>query len=308
MHTNKSYTDSKPVLSPFASKKAREAYSKGPFIESKDPFAIRRNKVIKTFTLAKIETFCIGSANIESLGEKSSPAPQRIPIKKPKKIESDFIYKFPIDPEELQRISQLKPKPKIIKPIKPLLVFGLAGTFYYYTRRDRYPQSNSSEIIPKYVPGKFRVRNYILYPRPGAIELLHYLIYDYKNVAIWSSAEYINAIPITQELVKSKEIDSLFKFIWCRTECATNRKKGITATTKPINKIINDKKINSNNKLKHSDVMIYEDDPEKVELNDKEYVRIIPTFDATNPNNDDNFLFELLNDIKSGNFNIGKQQ
>lgn len=225
-------------------------------------------------------------------------------------IESDFISQYPIDPTEFKRILEfkvdLRASLELINKIlgEFMMIFDLDGTFLYVkSRNDRSGNSCTKPINPKYLNKHFRKRNYYVYPRPGAFEFLQFLLHEYKNVAIWTSMEERNAQPIIEHMVGEENM-SLFKFIWYRSECQKNVKNGKWATEKPINKIINDKRINPQRLLKHTDVIIFEDNPQKVQLNDTNCVRIIPTFDATKVDNDDNFLFTLMDDIKKGNFNV----
>ena len=220
--------------------------------------------------------------------------------------EFDFISQYPIDITESKRISEFKvditADLKLI--VRKLLVFDLDGTFFYNKSRSKRPGSHLvGEINARYLEGSFRERNYYVYPRKGALEFLHFLLYEYKNSAIWTSMQEINAHPIIEHMV-GKDGMSLFKFIWCRTECQKNIKDGKWAIEKPINKIINDKRINPDRSLKHTDVKIYDDNPKKIQLNDPNTIKIIPTFDATKSDNDDDFLFTLMNDIKNGNFDL----
>jgi len=190
----------------------------------------------------------------------------------------------------------------------PLLGFDLDGTFFYHISKKVRPDQRPI-IIEKYLEGKFRRRNYFVYLRPGAKELLHYLVTEYKNVAIWTSMEERNAEPIIQCLVDSEDLSSLFKFVWYRSKCVEDpdgevHNGIIYDRIKPVDKIINDKDVNPNQELTSENVIIFEDNPKKVRINNSNVVRIIPTFDATNPNNDDNFLPMLMDHIKHGIFNI----
>jgi hypothetical protein len=221
-------------------------------------------------------------------------------------VEFDFLSQYPIDLTESKRIAEFKvdltADLKLI--IRKLLVFDLDGTLFYNKSRSNRPGSHLiGNIDVKYLEGSFRERNYYVYPRKRLFEFLHFLLYEYKNAAVWTSMEERNAQPIIKRMVGEENMP-LFKFIWYREECQKNIKTGKWATEKPINKIINDNRINPDRSLKHTDVMIYDDNPKKIQLNDPTTIRIIPTFDATKSDNDDDFLLTLMNDIKNGNFDV----
>lgn len=188
---------------------------------------------------------------------------------------------------------------------KKKLIFDLDGTFLYKVSRYSAKKPNSVNTIDPVYPINFRARNYIIYMRPGAEELLAYLLFEYKNVAIWTSMQKQNAEPIIQKLftlplIKNKlfklklggeNVLELFKFIWYRTDCVPDPDGDTYDVLKPTSK------------LNNSNFIIFEDNPKKIKGNSSEFIRIIPTFDATKNTDDNNeYLFELLDDIRSGNF------
>ena len=185
---------------------------------------------------------------------------------------------------------QVQTKIKTQSNIKPLLVFDIKDFIYTISKKIR--PVLRPQIQPKYLDGNFRKRNYYVYVRPGAIKLLSYLVTEYKNVAIWTSMEERNAHPIIQHLLQIDDIESVFKFVWYRSECMADPNGDTYDILKPTSKI------NSND----SSVIIFTPSLKTVRLNNPNTFRIIPPFDASSADNDDEFLFKMTNNIADNLF------
>ena len=183
---------------------------------------------------------------------------------------------------------------------KKLLVFDPSGIIFYKVHRRDF--HISKQIAAKYKNGSFRKNNYRIYLRPGAIEFLHYLIHEYQgDIMIWTSMEEQTAYPIIRKLVGPYNMCA-FKAIWYRPECDIDTEGEEYDVIKSIDKIIANPVINSDGQLDKSSIIIYDDNFRKIRCVDNNSRRLVPTFDATKWNNDDKFLFELIDELRNDKF------
>jgi len=221
---------------------------------------------------------------------------------------------------------------EVIQEPKPLLILGLSGFLVYYVKKSAYQEDKNKIQIPYGLTDKkFRMRNYYIYVRPGAIELIYYLIMRYKNVAFWTSMEEINAKPIIQKLVKfalktfnvdspkQEPVENYFRFIWYRNNCTRPTKANFNkearvrpyykkeyATIKHVGNVIADREINSTQDLTIHNTIIFDDNLEKIKSN-RNFCHV-PSFNPFELNNDhnqnDTFLPNLLEKIKRNELDI----
>jgi hypothetical protein len=229
------------------------------------------------------------------------PVPILIPLPEPlekPRLDIDSKKTWRSNKQECDNQSTIPISISVPVEKKTLIVLELAGTLCWNLRRD---QKGTYQIDEEYIQTQFRANNYLVYLRPGAEEILKYLVNDYGNVAIWTTMQEENAKAIIKKLgekINIVDLESKFKFIWYRSKCQPDPENGVHATIKNVQQILDDPEINPHNLLSESDILIYDDNEKS-----QRYNPIIPkveTFDVSKPN--DRFLYELLDRFKNGNF------
>lgn len=124
----------------------------------------------------------------------------------------------------------------------------------------------------------------IIYPRIGIKEFLEYIFENYQ-VAVFSSTTEKNADPILKYMLSEEQYDKLvFKWFRDRTRLDKNYEE-IYDTVKVLEDIIDNPIINYNRHIKLEDLLMLDDSPKKMRLNDKKNYLIVesdPEYDMRN--------------------------
>lgn len=178
---------------------------------------------------------------------------------------------------------------------KPLVILGLTGVLCFYLREWEHQRYQKLFPTTKY----YSVMDELyIYPRPGAFELLKYLIEEHRNIAIWSTLDETFVRRILCAIIMQKnfrsdqnrtkateQLDLMFRFIWGREHCRPqNENEKLTKKSKymmRIRDVLSNTKLNSDVSLSHSNIMLIEANQAKVQANPPNNIRLIPTFKST---------------------------
>lgn len=194
-------------------------------------------------------------------------------------------------------------------PSKPLLILGLTGLLCMYVKEIEHQQLQQKSKSNKNMFRKVMDGIYV-YPRPGAFELLKYLIEEYHNVAVWSTLDDVFAKKILCSIIMGKNfrsnqqrakavqsINKMFRFIWgrdhCRAQIDPTRPEKKKKYIMRIIDVINSPEVNADNTLTHSNVLMVETNENKIRENPS-YSRIV----IPHTHQDQQPLDDLLRTIK----------